>query len=76
MLALSVILLIVAFFMVAVSIMMSGDSVNNIGSLVGSSDLDLFKHSKDRGSKKWFNLIMLFLGLILIALSIVIKIYL
>lgn len=76
MLAISIIILIIAIFMVIVSILMSGDSVNNIGSLVGSSDLDLFKNSKDRGSKKWFNLIMLFLGMILIILSVVIKIYL
>jgi preprotein translocase subunit SecG len=47
-------MVIIAVILIIISILTSGDSNSFSGALVGSSDLDLFKVSKERGNKKFF----------------------
>ena len=64
--AVSVILIIVSFIMAPSSNAFSG-------ALVGSSDLDLFKVSKERGSKKVIKWIMFGGGIFLMITALIIR---
>ncbi|QSF13439.1 preprotein translocase subunit SecG [Mycoplasma sp. Mirounga ES2805-ORL] len=75
MLTVTVILVIISFIIIVVSLMMSPDSNGFSGALVGSGDLELFKYSKERGMKKFLKYSMLSLGIILIVLTIVLRIF-
>ncbi|WP_282460600.1 preprotein translocase subunit SecG [Mycoplasmopsis bovis] len=68
---LSIILVIISADILVISMLMSPDSNGFSGALVGSGDLELFKTSKERGFKKVLKWSMVFLGLILLILSIV-----
>ncbi|ADR25364.1 preprotein translocase subunit SecG [Mycoplasmopsis bovis] len=68
---LSIILVIISAGILVISMLMSPDSNGFSGALVGSGDLELFKTSKERGFKKVLKWSMVFLGLILLILSIV-----
>ncbi|TKA59083.1 Preprotein translocase, SecG subunit [Mycoplasmopsis bovis 8790] len=68
---LSIILAIISAGILVISMLMSPDSNAFSGALVGSGDLELFKTSKERGFKKVLKWSMVFLGLILLILSIV-----
>ncbi|AXJ69859.1 preprotein translocase subunit SecG [Mycoplasmopsis bovis] len=68
---LSIILVIISAVILVISMLMSPDSNGFSGALVGSGDLELFKTSKERGFKKVLKWSMVFLGLILLILSIV-----
>ncbi|MBT1402579.1 preprotein translocase subunit SecG [Mycoplasma bovis] len=68
---LSIILVIISVGILVISMLMSPDSNGFSGALVGSGDLELFKTSKERGFKKVLKWSMVFLGLILLILSIV-----
>ncbi|WP_427909474.1 preprotein translocase subunit SecG [Mycoplasmopsis bovis] len=68
---LSIILVIISAGILVISMLMSPDSNGFSGALVGSGDLELFKTSKERGFKKVLKWLMVFLGLILLILSIV-----
>ncbi|WP_029512913.1 preprotein translocase subunit SecG [Mycoplasmopsis iners] len=74
MVATTVIMIIIAFVIIIVSLRMSPDSNAFSGALVGSSDLELFKNSKERGIKKVLKYSMLLGGIFLLALAVVIRI--
>ncbi|WP_127942769.1 MULTISPECIES: preprotein translocase subunit SecG [unclassified Mycoplasma] len=67
------ILFALSFVILIVSLMMAPDSNAFSGAIVGSSDLDLFKISKERGSKKLLKWLMFGLGLALLVISLVIR---
>ncbi|MCR8613423.1 MAG: preprotein translocase subunit SecG [Mycoplasma sp.] len=72
----TIILIIISFCIIVTSLLMSPDAVNSMGSIVGSSDLDLFQESKDRGAKIIFKRAMLSFGIVLMIVTVVLKIYL
>ncbi|KKB26688.1 hypothetical protein MM26B8_05040 [Mycoplasmopsis meleagridis] len=69
-----VFLVIIAFVIIVVSLLMSPDSNGFSGALVGSSDLELFKNSKERGYKKILKYTMLVGGIVIILLAIILRI--
>lgn len=69
-----VILFTISLLIVGLSLFMSPDSNSFSGAIVGSSDLDLFKVSKERGSKKFTKWLMFSLGLSLLLIAIIIRI--
>lgn len=73
MIALLWVLFAFAVILIIVSFVMSPDSNSFSGALVGSSDLDLFKTSKEKGIKKILKWSMFALGLILMILSLVLR---
>ncbi|QCZ36473.1 preprotein translocase subunit SecG [Mycoplasma nasistruthionis] len=72
--ALAVFLVIFAILIIIVSLFMSPDSNGFSGALVGSGDLELFKHSKERGIKKVLKYSMLVFAFILIIISIIVRV--
>ena len=60
-------------FILIISFIMAPDSNSFSGALVGSSDLDLFKESKERGSKKVLKWLMFFFSIMLMILSLVVR---
>ncbi|MBD5788579.1 preprotein translocase, SecG subunit [Mycoplasma synoviae GX11-T] len=75
MLTLIIFLVLIGVCVMIVSLLMSPDSNSFSGALVGSSDLELFKVSKERGIKKFLKYFMFFLGISLILGAILLKIY-
>ena len=67
------ILFAVSLILIIVSFIMAPSSNAFSGALVGSSDLDLFKVSKERGSKKIIKWIMFSGGIILMVTSLIIR---
>ncbi|VEU59166.1 preprotein translocase subunit SecG [Mesomycoplasma neurolyticum] len=70
-----VILVIVSIIIMIVSLLMSPDSKGFSGALVGSSDLDLFKVSKEKGFKKIIKWIMFFAGFLLLVLTLISRLF-
>lgn len=62
-----------ALILIIVSFIMSPESNSFSGALVGSSDLELFKQSKERGSKKVLKWLMFIFGIALMIGSLVIR---
>nr|WP_308699283.1 preprotein translocase subunit SecG [Mycoplasma sp. 'Moose RK'] len=56
-----------------ISILMSPHSNSFSGALIGSSDLDLFQVSKERGFKKFTKWSMFIFGFIFLLLSLLIR---
>ncbi|WGI36715.1 preprotein translocase subunit SecG [Mesomycoplasma lagogenitalium] len=73
--ALTVILVLVSLIILVVSLLMSPDSNGFSGALVGSSDLDLFKVSKERGFKKILKWTMFVSGFILLIVALLIRLF-
>ncbi|MGZ9454123.1 preprotein translocase subunit SecG [Mycoplasma sp. AC157] len=73
--ALTVILVIISLVIMIVSLLMSPNSNGFSGALVGSSDLDLFKVSKERGLKKVLKWTMFSMGFVLFLVSLVIRLF-
>ncbi|MGZ9413287.1 preprotein translocase subunit SecG [Mycoplasma sp. 480] len=73
--ALTVILVIISLVIMIVSLLMSPNSNGFSGALVGSSDLDLFKVSKERGLKKVLKWTMFSMGFVLLLVSLVIRLF-
>ncbi|VEU70146.1 preprotein translocase subunit SecG [Mycoplasmopsis glycophila] len=69
-------LIIIGFLSIIISLFMSPDSNGFSGALVGSSDLELFKQTKERGFKKFLKYSMMTLGLALMFLAIILRIFL
>ncbi|AJC49613.1 preprotein translocase subunit SecG [Mycoplasma flocculare] len=72
----TIILTFIAIFgvlIILISLLMSPHSNSFSGALIGSSDLDLFQVSKERGFKKFTKWAMFLLGFIFLALSLVIR---
>ncbi|SYV97019.1 preprotein translocase subunit SecG [Mycoplasmopsis edwardii] len=72
---LTVVLIMISFFIIIVSFLMSPDSNGFSGALVGSGDLDLFKVSKERGVKKVLKYSMMIFGFILLGTSLLIRLF-
>ncbi|WLP85816.1 preprotein translocase subunit SecG [Mycoplasma seminis] len=72
--SLVVVLMVIGFITIIISFLMSPDSNGFSGALVGSGDLDLFKHSKERGVKKVLKWSMITFGALMIIISIIIRI--
>lgn len=72
---LMIVLLIVSIFLIFIGFLMSPDSNSFSGALVGSSDLELFNISKEKGYKKFLKWSMIISGLILIFVSVFVRIY-
>lgn len=62
-----------ALILIIVSFIMSPESNSFSGALVGSSDLELFKQSKERGSKKVLKWLMFIFGIALMTGSLIIR---
>ncbi|TCG11166.1 preprotein translocase subunit SecG [Mycoplasma todarodis] len=75
MLGILITLLVLSFVVIGLSLLMSGDSQGFSGALVGSSDLDLFKVSKERGGKKILKRVMFGLGILLMIGAIIVRVY-
>ncbi len=73
MLATVIILIIISIITLVISLLMSGNSQGFSGALVGSSDLDLFKVSKERGSKRVLKWSMFSLGILLMIVSLIVR---
>ncbi|ENY68677.1 Preprotein translocase, SecG subunit [Metamycoplasma auris 15026] len=71
-----IILFIMSLGIIGISFMMAPDSNSFSGALVGSSDLDLFKVSKERGIKKVLKWSMISLGVLIFILAIVLRVVL
>lgn len=70
-----IILLAISIFLIFIGFLMSPDSNSFSGALVGSSDLELFNTSKEKGYKKFLKWSMIISGFVLIVISIIIRIY-
>lgn len=66
-------LIFITLAIVIASIFMAPENNSFSGALVGSNDLDLFKVSKERGSKKFLKVLMWSLGFMLIIAVIIIR---
>lgn len=72
---LTVLMILLGFGIIFISFLMSPDSNSFSGALVGSSDLDLFKVSKERGFKKVIKILMYFFGISLFVFALIIRLY-
>lgn len=61
----------ISIIIITVSFIMSPNANAFSGALVGSSDLDLFKESKEKGFKKFLKYLMFSCGLALMLFSII-----
>lgn len=71
----SIILFILSFIIIIIGFLMAPDSNSFSGALVGSSDLELFSQSKERGYKKFLKISMIVLGFLIFITSILIRIF-
>ena len=72
---LMVILLTISVFLIFIGFLMSPDSNSFSGALVGSSDLELFSISKEKGYKLFLKWSMIISGFLLIIVAIIVRIY-
>lgn len=72
---LMVILLTISVFLIFIGFLMSPDSNSFSGALVGSSDLELFSVSKEKGYKLFLKWSMIISGILLIAIAIIVRVY-
>lgn len=71
----SVVLFVLSFLIIIVGFLMAPDSNSFSGALVGSSDLELFSQSKERGYKKFLKISMIVLGILIFISAILIRIF-
>ena len=69
------IMVVISVILIVVSFIMAPESKGFSGALVGSSDLDLFKVSKERGIKKILKWTMFLSGLTLMVVALLVRIY-
>ncbi|UVD81454.1 preprotein translocase subunit SecG [Mycoplasma iguanae] len=72
---LTAIMVFLAVIIIIISFLMAPDSNSFSGALVGSSDLDLFKVSKEQGYKKVLKILMFTAGIFLFVFAIVIRLF-
>ncbi len=72
---LMIILLSISVFLIFIGFLMAPDSNSFSGALVGSSDLELFNVSKEKGYKLFLKWSMIISGILLIIIAIVVRIY-
>ncbi len=63
----------IAILIIIVSLIMSPESSSFSGALVGSSDLELFKEKKERGSKIFIKWTMFILGFSLMIGALIVR---
>lgn len=73
--AVFIVLFILSFAIIMIGFLMAPDSNSFSGALVGSSDLELFAQSKERGYKKALKWFMIILGCIIFVTTLLIRIY-
>lgn len=71
----SIILFLLSVLIIIIGFLMAPDSNSFSGALVGSSDLELFSQSKERGYKKFLKISMIILGIALFITAILIRIF-
>lgn len=69
-----VILFAISFVIIIIGFLMAPDSNSFSGALVGSSDLELFAQSKERGYKKFLKWAMIIFGLVMFITTIIIRV--
>ncbi|MGL4183514.1 MAG: preprotein translocase subunit SecG [Metamycoplasmataceae bacterium] len=72
---LTIILFLLSFFIIVIGFLLSPYSNSFSGALVGSSDLELFSVSKEKGYKKFLKWSMILGGFTLMCCSIIIRIF-
>ncbi|MGL4342994.1 MAG: preprotein translocase subunit SecG [Metamycoplasmataceae bacterium] len=72
----TIILFVLSFFLIVIGFLMSPFSNSFSGALVGSSDLELFNTSKEKGYKKFLKWSMILGGFTLMICSIIIRVIL
>lgn len=70
MLVFAIILALISVIIVIISLIMAPESNAFSGALVGSSDLELFRSSKELGFRKFLKWMMFILGFILLITSV------
>lgn len=73
--AVFIVLFILSFAIIMIGFLMAPDSNSFSGALVGSSDLELFAQSKERGYKKALKWFMIILGCTIFVTTLLIRIY-
>lgn len=68
-------LFIMSIVIILVGFLMAPDSNSFSGALVGSSDLELFSNTKERGYKKILKWLMIIFGLLMFISTILIRIF-
>lgn len=71
----SMILFILSFLIIVIGFLMAPDSNSFSGALVGSSDLELFSQTKEKGYKKFLKISMIVLGIIIFITALLIRIF-
>lgn len=71
----AIVLFIISFAIILVGFLMAPDSNSFSGALVGSSDLELFSQSKERGYKKFLKWAMITLGIALFITVLMLRIF-
>lgn len=71
----TLILFIISWIILTIGFLMSPYFNSFSGALVGSSDLELFSISKEKGYKKFLKYTMIFAGLTLMIVSILIRVF-
>ncbi|ADM21921.1 preprotein translocase subunit SecG [Mesomycoplasma hyorhinis] len=67
------IIILISLCIMILSLLMSPHSNSFSGALVGSSDLDLFKVSKERGFRKFTKWAMFICGLLFLTIALIIR---
>ncbi|TNK82417.1 preprotein translocase subunit SecG [Mycoplasmopsis pullorum] len=69
------VIIFISLVIIIISFLMSPDSNAFSGALVGSGDLELFKTSKERGSKKFLKYAMFGVGIVLLSIALIFRIF-
>ncbi|APJ38450.1 preprotein translocase subunit SecG [Mycoplasmopsis pullorum] len=69
------VIIFISLVIIIISFLMSPDSNAFSGALVGSGDLELFKTSKERGSKKFLKYAMFSVGIVLLSIALIFRIF-
>ena len=69
------ILFVIALLIIIISFMMSPQSNSFSGALVGSADLELFNVNKDRGIRVFLKRAMYTLGILLMIVAVILRLY-
>lgn len=69
------VMFVLSAILIIVSFIMSPESNGFSGALVGSSDLDLFKVSKERGAKKVLKWVMFSMGILIMVIALIVRAY-
>lgn len=71
----TIIMFIISIFLIVIGFLLSPYSNSFSGALVGSSDLELFNISKEKGYKKFLKWSMILGGLTLLIVAVLVRVY-